>query len=76
MHMTKVISLSNRAYEVLSSLKKGKESFSDVVLKLSKREKKKSLVVYSGRWKGDDITEVFATVSKERKNSRSREVKF
>ena len=49
--MVKVISLSNKAYEALKSLKKGENSFSDVILNLVNKEKKASLLEFAGIWK-------------------------
>jgi predicted CopG family antitoxin len=72
--MTKVISLSNRAYETLSALKRRGESFSDVVLRLSKREK--SILRHAGKWEGDDALDIFSDIARKRKEVRSREVKF
>jgi len=72
--MTKVISLSDRAYGTLKKLKRQGESFSEVVLRLSEGRKKESILRFSGAWKGDDIDEVFDTVMKDRKRTTSREV--
>ena len=70
--MTKVISLSNDAYQTLKHLKKSGESFSDVVLRVAGERKKKSLMEFSGKWVGDDIDNVFLQVKKDREHSASR----
>ncbi len=72
--MTKVISLSNEAYETLKAKKKPGESFSDVVLRVTKPKKKKSLLEFSGRWAGDDADKVLAEIMKDRERSASRKV--
>lgn len=72
--MTKVISLSEKAYETLKGMKKPGESFSDVVIRVAGKEKKKSLLEFSGKWVGDDIDEVFAQIKKDREQSASRQV--
>ncbi len=72
--MTKVISLSEKAYETLKNMKKPGESFSDVVLRVAKEKKKKSLLEFSGTWVGDDADEVLAQIMKDRENSTSRRV--
>jgi predicted CopG family antitoxin len=74
--MTKVISLSEKAYETLKGMKKPGESFSDVVLRVAKEKKKKSLLEFSGTWEGDDADEVLALLMKDREQSRSRQVDF
>ena len=74
--MTKVISLSEKAYETLKGMKKSGESFSDVVLRVAGKEKKRSLMEFAGCWKGNDIDEVFAIVLKDREQAKSREVNF
>jgi predicted CopG family antitoxin len=74
--MTKVISLSDRAYGTLKKMKRKNESFSDVVIRLSNKEQKKSILELAGTWKGDDIDRVFAEVAKERERSVSRRVDF
>ena len=72
--MTKVISLSNKAYQTLKDSKKPGESFSDVVLRVVGEKKKKSLLEFSGTWEGDDADEVLAKLMKDREQSRSRQV--
>jgi predicted CopG family antitoxin len=74
--MTKVISLSEKAYATLKKLKRGDESFSDVVLRLSEEEKRESILRFSGAWKGDDIDDVFETVMKDRKRAISRKIEI
>lgn len=74
--MTKVISLSEKAYGTLKKLKREDESFSDVVLRLSEEEKAESILRFSGAWKGDDIDDVFKTIMKDRKRASSREVEI
>jgi predicted CopG family antitoxin len=64
--MPKVISLSNEAYQTLKRLKKSGESFSDVVLRVTGKRKKKPLIEFSGTWVGDDIDFVFSQVKKDR----------
>jgi predicted CopG family antitoxin len=72
--MTKVISLSNEAYQTLKDSKKPGESFSDVVLRVLKPKKKKSLLEFSGKWVGDDADEVLAEIMKDRERSATRKV--
>jgi predicted CopG family antitoxin len=74
--MTKVISLSNEAYLTLKKMKQPNESFSDVVLRVASKEKKKSILEFAGTWKGDDIDKVFAIVLKDREQAKSREVEL
>ena len=71
--MTKVISLSEKAYQTLKGMKKTGESFSDVVLRVADKEKKRSIMEFAGCWKGDDADEVLAEIMKDRENVKSRE---
>jgi predicted CopG family antitoxin len=71
--MTKVISLSEKAYETLKSLKKSGESFSDVVIRITSKEKKKSLLEFAGTWKVDDADEILAEIMKDRERVQPRE---
>ena len=72
--MTKVISLSNEAYQTLKESKKPGESFSDVVLRIAKKTKKRSLSEFSGKWVGDDADEVLAQIMKDREWSAYEKV--
>ena len=74
--MTKVISLSEKAYETLKSMKKPGESFSDVVIRVASKEKKRSILEFAGTWKGDDADEVVAQIMKDRERVKSRELEM
>ena len=76
--MVKVISLSNEAYERLKALKKADMSFSDIVIEITPKIKKKSIVDFVGIWKDDsDYWEKFEKdVRRSRNNARMREVKL
>ncbi len=69
--MTKVISLSEKAYGTLKKLKRPNESFSDVVMRIAGQKHGKSLLEFAGVWKGDDIDEVFSVIMKDRERSTS-----
>ncbi len=74
--MVKVISLSEEAYQNLRRIKGPKESFSKVVIKLTK-EKKKDITKFFGIWKGDkEMKDAFERVAEERKKFRLRTVEF
>lgn len=60
---TKTISLSEDAYENLKSMKSGKESFSDVVRKLTNE---RSLLEIAGIWKDKELGK---TIEKTREKS-------
>ena len=78
--MVKPVSLSNEAYEVLSKMKVEGESFSDVVLRLAEKDKKKfRLEDFAGKWKGkdfDDLDMIFKGIERNRKNFKTAKVKF
>ena len=74
--VTKVISLSEKAYGTLKRRKRRNESFSDVVMRLAERENKKSILEFAGAWKGEDIDQVFSQVLKDGERSRSRDVEI
>ncbi|MDA4136673.1 MAG: antitoxin VapB family protein [Thaumarchaeota archaeon] len=71
--MTKVISLSDRAYQELRKRKGKDESFSDVVLKMAEGKRSDSLMELAGTWAGDDAKEVLSQLMKQRRATRSRE---
>ena len=73
--MVKVVSLSNKAYENLKSLKGERESFSDVVLKIVNRERKTSLLEFAGVWKDlPEIDRIFENVVKDRSKASDRKI--
>ena len=76
--MTKVISLSDDAYTRLYNLKRGKESFSEVVMKVTEKESENSLLKYAGAWKDDaeEMTKIFAQIEKERHEMKTRDYKL
>ncbi len=76
--MTKVISLSNKAYSTLSTLKESEESFSDVVLRISQNATKKPITYFYGRWPGptDELDAIEKQLAKDRKSAKTRDVMF
>jgi predicted CopG family antitoxin len=74
--MTKVISLSEKAYGTLKKRKRPNESFSDVVMRLASQERKKSILEFAGTWKGSDIDGVFSKLIKDREHSASRSIEI
>ena len=76
--MTKVISLSNEAYERIKSIKNSGESFSDIVIKLVPRIKKKPLSDFLGKWTGTEkeIGDIKKIIEEGRKKFKTREVVF
>lgn len=76
--MTKIISLSNIAYEEMKSLKAAGESFSDVVLKLVNKCRRKPLLYFFGRWPGtkEEAKAIKKRLESERKLFKTQEVEF
>jgi len=75
MHMVKVISLSEHAYASLKNLKEGSDSFSEVVLRLIHKEKKKSLLSFAGIWKDmPEMDLVFNDILSERHKTKDRKL--
>ncbi len=76
--MTKVISLSDVAYQELYVAKHEGESFSDVVLRVLGEKKQRPLVEFFGSWKMTDkeATSLHNTIEKSRKAFKFREVKW
>ncbi|MEM4310952.1 MAG: antitoxin VapB family protein [Nitrososphaerales archaeon] len=71
--MTKVISLSDKAYESLKKIKGEGESFSDVVMRLIEKERAKPLTEFAGKWVGNDIEKIFMEILGDRKVTIARE---
>jgi predicted CopG family antitoxin len=74
--MTKVISLSERAYGILKRRKRSNESFSDVVVRMAGERDRRSILDFAGAWKGDDIDKVFSIVQRDRERASSRKLKL
>ncbi len=69
----KNIVVRDEVYELLSRMKKGEESFSDVILRLIEKRKNRSFEVlrkYAGSLKESDVLN---TIVEERKSFRMRE---
>jgi predicted CopG family antitoxin len=76
--MTKVISVSDEAYEGLKDMKSEGDSFSKVIIKLVEKERRKSLLDFFGKWPGpkNELDKIKKSLSKERESFKTREVKF
>ncbi len=70
---TKTISVTDEAYGRLNSKKKEKESFSEVILRLTG---KRSLTEFAGIFSGKQAKELESNVLENRKASRSRLARF
>ena len=76
-HMVKVISLSEEAYEKLKKRKTAGKSFSDVVVELVDKKPKKSIMDLFGVLKDDkESIKAFEESYKARKNMKLRHVEF
>ena len=71
--MTKVISLSEKAYAELKKRKGREESFSDVVLRIIENRKSGSLLKFAGVWAGKEFDTIEKDLRKQREESTSRE---
>lgn len=74
--MTKGISLSNEAYKQLKKRKGKDESFSDVVLRMTKEKPMGSIMQFAGTWVGDDAEVIARQIAKDRETAKSREFKL
>lgn len=71
--MTKVISLSDRAYAELKKRKGDGESFSDVVLRVLEGRQRGSLLSFAGAWAGPEFEAIEKELRRQRKAAKSRE---
>jgi len=69
--MTKIISISDEAYEELSRLK-NQMSFTQIILALSKMSKKESLMDLAGAWKDFNTEKIKKELYNERKTKSRR----
>lgn len=76
--MTKVISISDDAYDGLHRIKTKEESFTKVILRLTSQEKSKSLTDFFGAWPGNksELSKIKKELERGRKAFKSREVCF
>lgn len=78
--MTRVISLSDEAYDTLKRLKQPEESFSKVVIRILKKEKqeKKSILDLFGKWPGpkEELDMIEKMIEEDKKNFKMRDVRF
>lgn len=75
--MTRVISLSDEAYDELKKRKEAGDSFSDVVIKITKGERK-PLTAFFGKWPGTkkELDRIEAELAAEKKKAKTRDVAF
>ena len=71
--LTKIISLSDKAYKALKKRKGKGESFSDVVARITQEKQSKSVLSFAGAWIGTDANKVAERVRREREVIVSRE---
>jgi len=75
--MTKVISLSDEAYNDLKALKGHDKSFSDIVRELTQKVKRKKLMNLAGAWSDSpEMDNIFRDIFKERHKTRERNLKL
>ena len=75
--MTKVISLSDEAYNDLVDLKTKGESFSDIVKRITKDVKKKKLMELAGAWKdAPEMDRIFKGILEERHKYKGRGIRL
>jgi len=76
--MTKVISISDEAYKRLSTLKSRKESFSEVIMRITEVNRKESLLSLAGKWVGGkkESDRIYTELMKKREKMKLREVNF
>jgi predicted CopG family antitoxin len=66
---TKTISVTDEAYEILKSWKTGKDSFSDVIIRLGNKGK---LTSYAGILNEKEVKYMKDSIDETRKRSRER----
>ncbi len=72
--MTKLISVRDEVYQMLSALKHQGESFSQLFIRLTDKSSNRSIMEFAGVWKDwDEADEIFAKIL-ERRSVRRRRV--
>jgi len=64
--MTKIVSLSDEAYDELKKMKSQK-SFSEIVIELVKEKKSNNLMQFAGAWNTEDAERIKKQIYEERK---------
>ena len=72
-YMAKVISLSEEAYQTMKNMKRGRESFSDVVMRVARVRKKGSLADFCGIWAGSEYDEALKEMAEFKKKASVRD---
>ena len=74
--MTKVISLSDAAYEEMKAMKESDESFSDLVFRLLDKSRQRKLMEFLGSWPGtfEEAEKIKRSLSKERTNFKTKNI--
>lgn len=76
MNMTKIISISDDAYKELSKIKLEKESFSKVILRCTKKNRK-PLMDFFGIWTDkEDLSRIHEELKEERRKFKTRDFEF
>ncbi|MEK6833581.1 MAG: antitoxin VapB family protein [Nanoarchaeota archaeon] len=73
--MVKVISLSDEAYGKLKMIKRNM-SFSEVIVDLVERKKKRNLIDFVGVWSKEEGAKIKKSVIENRKKQKMRSVEF
>ncbi len=74
--MTKVISISDEAYDYLKSIKDEKESFSKIIKKLVPKSDKRDILKLAGSLKDESFIKAMNNITKSRENIRFRTARF
>ncbi|MBI5392932.1 antitoxin VapB family protein [Candidatus Woesearchaeota archaeon] len=74
--MTKIISLSDKAYSRMKSIKADSESFSDVVIRLTEKKTKMPISAFFGKWPGgaEELNKIERILKEDRKRFKTRDV--
>lgn len=70
-YMTRIISISDEAYESLKNLKR-EMSFSKIIIELARIKKKNNIMELAGAWDNEMALKIKKEILKERKNSSRR----
>lgn len=73
----KTITISTSAYEALARLKRERESFTDAILRLTKKKREGNLLEYiRSMEKDDELSKNIEEVAKRRKSTALRKVEL